>query len=123
MQGVAGMTTNLRNEIISTIGALPATLTSATGAGADTALSDVMTTLTTSADSTLASLGNDLALLTQSQQVQILNQLAGSLVSPALADISNVVGTYNAWPMLTANAAGASAGTYEGTMTITMVQQ
>jgi type 1 fimbria pilin len=82
-----------------------------------------MSALSSSTSSTLQSLGSALSSLTQSQQVSILNNLVGSLVNPALGDISNEIGTYNAFPMLKATPTGSvTPGTYAGTMTVTLVQ-
>jgi hypothetical protein len=76
-----------------------------------------------SGNTTLSSLANDLSSLTSSEQLDIVNKyLSGSLVTPALGDISNEAGTFNAFPMLTANPGNVAAGSYAGTMTITLVQ-
>jgi hypothetical protein len=123
MTGVPGLTNALQTEITSALGTLPTQLTSATGAGALTSVSTLMSALSSSTSSTLQSLGSALSSLTQSQQVSILNNLVGSLVNPALGDISNEIGTYNAFPMLKATPTGSvTPGTYAGTMTVTLVQ-
>jgi hypothetical protein len=123
LQGVAGMTSTLQDEITSALGSVPSALTSATGTNSKTSVSALVTALSASSNGTLQSLGNALSSLTTSQQVSILNQLTGALVVPGLGDLSNVAGTYNAFPLLTAAAGNAVTGTYEGTMTITLVQQ
>ena len=123
MQGVAGLTSTLQNEITSALGTIPTALTSAAGTNSLTQLSDLMTALSASSNSTLQSLGGALSSLTATQQASILNLLSGALVAPGLGDLSNVAGTYNAFPLLTATAGDAVTGTYEGTMTITLVQQ
>lgn len=122
MQGVPGMTTALSNEVASAIGTLPATLTSATGSGSQTALNDLMSALSTS--STYSSLASALSQLSASEEVGVLNYLTGALVPPVLTNVLNETGTYNAFPELSVNPTGSvPAGTYQGTLTITLVQQ
>lgn len=123
LQGVPGMTATLLNEIksaiASTAGLVP---TSVTGSGAYTKLSDALNALSTSSNAALQTLASDLSPLTQSQQVAIINQLTASLLDPTLSTLSNVMGAYNAFPLMTVAPGSVPAGTYEGTMTVTMVQ-
>lgn len=94
---------------------------SPTGSGAYTTLAGTLTAMSNQGQSALS---NAIAALpTPAQQVTLLSQLAFSLVTPTVAELTKEVGGYNAFPMLEVDPTGAvSTGTYEGTLTVTMVQ-
>lgn len=117
-------TTSLTN-LLTKIGlSTPAQLVSATGNGAMTSLNTLLSALTATQNSTLQNLVSALSPLSQSDQLAILNQLKGTL-STTLDNLSGESGTYNAFPNLTVTPTdpNQAAGTYSGTLTITMVQQ
>ena len=63
------------------------------------------------------------ALPSATQQVTLLSQLGFSLLPPTVADLAKEVGAYNAFPMLRVDPTGSVAtGTYQGTLTVTLVQ-
>ena len=97
-------------------------LTSVDGTGAYTTVAAFESALQATGNATLQTLVTDLAPLTGAQQAQVLNNLTGTL-STTLANLSNELGTYNAFPTLTVSPpAGTPAATYSGTMTVTMIQ-
>lgn len=97
-------------------------LTSVDGTGAYTTVAAFESALQATGNATLQTLVTDLAPLTGAQQAQVLNNLTGTL-STTFANLSNELGTYNAFPTLTVSPpAGTPAATYSGTMTVTMVQ-
>lgn len=127
MTGAPGATANLLNQITTQlqtiVGSLPVTSPVDDPAGAQATMAATLTALQSSANSTIAQLGADLAALGDAtKQSAIVNFLSGTLAAPLATDILNLTGTYAAFPVLTANAANAAAGTYEGTMTVTFVQ-
>lgn len=123
MQGVPAMSPALSNEVASAIGSLSnIPLTSPPGgSAAQTSLNDLMSALSQS--SAYSSLANSLAQVPASEAAGVLNYLTGTLVPPAITNVLSETGTYNAFPELSVNpSATAPAGTYQGTMTITLVQ-
>jgi hypothetical protein len=100
-------------------------LVSPTGSGALTSLGNLLDGLTNSGNTTLQQLSTALQSLgSATTEVAILNNLAGTL-NTTLQNLSAESGTYNAFPSLkvTPSNTNQAAGTYSGTMTITMVQQ
>jgi hypothetical protein len=114
----AALTTAL-NTALAPLASQPAT--SATGANAKTAVSDVIGAM--SGVSALAPLYSALMAMTPTQAAAVLSSLNGVLQPIGLGDITGVTGTYESFPVLTARPANSTAGgTYKGTMTVTLVQ-
>jgi len=84
----------------------------------------LLSALSATGNAALQNLVSALTPLSTSDQLAILNTLSGTL-STALANLSAESGTYNAFPSLkvTPSNPNQAAGTYSGTLTITMVQQ
>ena len=122
LTGVPNISTALQTKLdtlTSGMTALPEA--SATGAGAQTAVSDVIGTFLTVP--ALAPLGNALAGLTPTQASDVVNVLTGVVQQLGLGDIVSATGLYNSFPVLTATPAGSTAqGAYSGTLTVTLVQ-
>jgi len=99
-------------------------LVSADGTAAMTSLTALLSALSATGNAALQNLVSALTPLSTSDQLAILNTLSGTL-STALANLSAESGTYNAFPSLkvTPSNPNQAAGTYSGTLTITMVQQ
>lgn len=114
---------NLLADVNAAVAGLSAGLAdvSPTGSGALTTLPATLTALSGQGQSALS---NAIAALpSASQQVAVLSQLGFSLLPPTVADLAREVGTYNAFPMLQVSPTGSvSTGTYQGTLTVTMVQ-
>jgi len=118
-----GLPVGSLTNIINALG-LPSSLplVSADGTGAYTTVAAFESALQATGNATLQALVTDLAPLTGDQQAAVLNHLTGTL-STTLANLSNELGTYNSFPMLSVTPpAGTPADTYSGTMTVTMVQ-
>lgn len=98
-------------------------LVSETGAGAMTSLSSLLNALSLDG---LTNLVSTLAPLSTDQLLTLFNNgtVTGAL-STTLQTLTGESGTYNAFPSLTVTPSDPqqAAGTYSGTMTITMVQQ
>lgn len=111
------------NAITTTVQSLPPS--SADGTGAQAAVNDVIGQMLAPANSAfgLASLGTALAGLTPAQAVAVVNTLTGAVQTLGLGDITALSGTYNSYPVLTATpSTPPTAGTYDGTLTVTLVQ-
>lgn len=97
---------------------------SADGTSAQTAVTQVIGEMLASTDAQVAALGNALSALTPAQAAAVVKTLTGTVQDIGLGDLLGVTGSYNATPVLTAtpSTAPAAAGTYSGTMTVTLVQ-
>lgn len=107
----------------STVQALP--VVSATGTGAQASVSDVVAQMLAPANASLglSSLGSALAALTPAQAATVLNTLTGTVQALGLGDVTNLTGSYNSYPVITATpSTPPAAGTYRGTLTVTLVQ-
>lgn len=126
MTGTAGLSSQLITAITSQLPSPTATaVTSATDAAsaALVPLANAINGLTSSANSTVAQLGQDISALNNaSQESAIINQLTASLVPLALNQLDALTGSYVSFPVLQANAAVPQSGSYSGTMTVTFVQ-
>lgn len=126
LTGVPTISTALQtllNGVQATVQALP--VVSPTGAGAQTSVNDVVGQMLAPANSAfgLAALGSALAGLTPAQATAVLSTLTGTVQSLGLGDITSLTGGYNSYPVLTATPSSApAAGTYRGTLTVTLVQ-
>lgn len=122
LAGSALITADLRTTLEGTLASLP--MVSATGAGTQVAVSSVLTQMQSSADATTSTLGGNIAQLgTVDQQVAVVQALTSALQVPALSDLSGLTGTYVSLPLLQASASAPVAGTYEGTLTVTMLDR
>jgi hypothetical protein len=116
----------MRSTPLTDLSGLTATLTSALGFVAGDEVSewldagDVLSALNGAG---LDGLVLTLSALTAEQQAAVLDLLFDlDLQAPVVGDLSNLVGTYTAFPTITANpAAGTPAGAYAGTHTVTLV--
>ncbi len=125
MTGTPGMSTALQTLLTSTVttalNGLP--LTSATDP-AKTGISGLLTVLSGSTTTAVASVGTALSVLDATKQSAVLNTLTGlAVVPPALTDLLALSGQYYGFPVLKATPTTPVAGTYKGTMTVTFVQQ
>jgi hypothetical protein len=117
----AGLTSALTTTLTNTLNGLP--LVTSNDVGAKTSVAAAVTALSGSADLLTSTLGTVLAGLTSvTNQVAVLNSLAGTLIAPTLANIQSLNGVYDGFPVLHATPTTPVAGTYDGTLTVTFVQ-
>jgi len=125
MTGVPGLTANLANalktSLATALAGLP--LTAASGTPAQTTVDAALQALNSSTDTAFSGLGAAIGALNAADQVALLNALTASLKLPSLSDILGVSAQYFAFPTLKAKTSAPVAGTYDGTMTVTFVQQ
>ncbi len=92
-------------------------LVSATDSGADTTLSRALGTITNPAVRTAV------AGLSAAQQAELLSTLPVTLLDPTLATLRGLTTAYYATPTLNATRTAPVPGVYDGTLTLTFVQQ
>ncbi|MCW2779548.1 MAG: hypothetical protein JWN17_3273 [Frankiales bacterium] len=119
MTGAAA--TTLPSELVASLktalaAALPAQLVTATDTGSTT-LARALDAITGTAVQTAV------AALSATQQAALLNTLTPTLLDPTLATVKDITSTYYATPTLSAMRNAPVAGTYDGTLTLTFVQQ
>lgn len=120
MSGVPQITANLLSTLTSALPTGP--LTTPTDAGAQVPISGVLAAMQT-AGGTLSTLASDLTALGDLSTVStVLNSLTATLKLPTVTDLSNLTGNYLSFPLLSARATAPQPGTYEGTLTVTFVQ-
>ncbi len=101
-------------------GATP--VASADGSGALASAAAVVNALVASGDASVAALGQKLGTYAVADQVTLVNALLTATVSPAtLGDVTGLAGLFTAYPMLELTAPEVAAGTYSGTLTITLI--
>ncbi|MBC7679752.1 MAG: hypothetical protein H7233_12310 [Pseudorhodobacter sp.] len=123
LTGVPNISTALATQLSALTAQVTAVTTtvSPTGAGAQTDLSTVLGTLLTVPAT--AQLASALMGLTPQQASDVLNLLSSAVQPLGLGDITSVAGTYNSFPVLTATpTTNPAGGSYQGTLTVTLVQ-
>ena len=125
MTGTPGMVTALQDLITTRVNtaltALP--LTSATDP-AKTTIADLIEALGSSTNTAVANVATALGALDAAQQSAVLNTLTGvTVVAPELADLLSLSAQYYGFPILRATPTSPLAGSYQGTMTVTFVQE
>lgn len=124
LTGTPAISSALTAELNSALSALSSqTAISETGANAKTSVTNVLGAM--AAIPALNSLYTALMGLSPAQAAGILNQYLTGVVQPiGLSDILSVTGAYQSFPTITASPSTPvpAAGTYKGTMTVTLVQ-
>ncbi len=105
----------LKSAVVSKLGS--SDLVSATDTGAVTTVARALDTVTSSTTRGLIS------ALTTAQQAALLNTLPKTVLDPTLATVKDLTSSYYAAPALSADRSAPVAGTYDGTLTLTFVQQ
>ena len=117
----AGLITQLTTKLAAAVASLP--VTTPTDAGARATVNSVVSALQVSGTSAIAQLGGDIAALgSAAMESAIINQLTATVGAPVQGDLLGLTGSYVSFPMLTASASAPAPGSYEGTLTVTLVQ-
>lgn len=103
------------------------------GSNGPLAVSDVLSAMRDSNKQLKDNAGNNVGLVSEladaignydsADQVTLINDLmAATLDQVALSDLARLQGTHRSFPSLTVDTAGAVGGSYEGTLTVTLIQ-
>lgn len=124
MTGTPNMTSALQSEIASKVNTAIASLPlTATTGDSQMTIAAALSALSSSTDAGVALVGSDLSLLTAAQQSAVINLLSSALGTLGLPNIPSLNGQYYGLPSLKSVPTGLTAGTYDGTLTVTFVQQ
>jgi hypothetical protein len=125
MKGTPNMTAALKSEIETKINAVLGTLplTTVDDLGAETTIASAITSLSNSTDTGVADVGSALAALDAAKQSAVINLLGSGLLPVDLSHLANVSGQYFGFPSLKSTPTGLEPGVYDGTLTVTFVQQ
>lgn len=118
----AGLVAALTSVLTDRLSGLPLVSTAATPTAST--LDAVVAGLSTTGNTLASQLSAVLATLSAADQATVVNGLGLRVtpLTPRLADIAGVTGSYFSFPILTASPGNPVAGTYGGTMTVTFVQ-